>query len=307
VATPYVTPEMLQNAPTGLPWDTIPLPQSTLMEQLAEQTNIAWRATGEVDSFCNQPLRATLDVEEDVGPEFRLTVKNGLASMIMSRWPVVQIIGAQVSGAATLPPQWTSIPATMLRTRTALIGTYGTSTPGLDATGPAQIDVGGGYVNWYMGRQGYRLQIAYINGWPHTSLTANATAGTTLFHVDDVTGLAGATAFIYDGGETETVQVASVTATNPVTVMGVSVPVGPGTATLATGTAHSHNAGIVVSALPQVVQWATILFAAAQVLTEGAMTYNIQSVRGTGGSAEREQTGLRTLAHGMLKPFKRVI
>lgn len=298
---------MLQNAPTGLPWDTIPLPTSTLAQQLAEQTNIAWRATGEVDSFCNQPLRSTLDTEEQIGPDLRLTVKNGLASMLASRWPITQIIGGQVSFAATLPPQWTSIPATMLRCRTALISAYGTSTPGLDATGPAQIDIGGGYINWFQGREAFRLQIAYVNGWPHTSLTANVAAGATSLPVDDVTGFTGASAFAYDGGTTETVQTTSVTASTPVTVMGVSVPVGPGNLTLASGLAYPHNAGTVVSSMPQVVQWATVLFAVAEVLTEGAMSYTIQSVHGSGGgTTERDQSALRTMAQKILKPYKRI-
>lgn len=285
----------------------IPLPTSTLQQQIAEQTNIAWRATGEVDSFCNQPLRATLDIEEDIGPEYRITVQNGLASMIVSRWPVVQVIGGQVSNAATLPPHWVTIPGDMMRPRTALIGSYGTSTPGMDAQGPAQIDIAGGFVTWGAGRQAIRLQVAYTNGWPHTSLTADAPAGSTTLLVDDVTAFAGASSFVYDSAETETVRIVSVVANAPVTVMGVSVPVGPGTITLAAATTHAHNTSIVVSSLPQVVSWATILFAAAEVLTEGAVSYTIQSVRGSASSAEADQKSLRAMAHSLLKPFRRVI
>lgn len=285
----------------------IPLPTSTLQQQLAEQTNIAWRATGEVDSYCNQPLRATLDVEEDIGPDYRIVVSNGLASMLVSRWPVVEIIGGQVSYAATLPPQWTTIPASKMRTRTALIGAYGTSTPGMDAQGPAQIDIAGGYVSWLQGREAFRLQIAYTNGWPHSSLTAEVAAGATTLPVDDVTAFVGATSFVYDSGETESIQITAVTAANPVTVMGVTVPVGPGTITLATGVQFAHNQGIVVSSMPQVVSWATIMLAAAEVLTEGAVSYTVQSVRGGASSTDRDSAGLRKTAHTMLKPFKRTI
>jgi hypothetical protein len=290
-----------------MPWDTVPLPTSTLQQQLAEQANIAWRATGEVDSWCNQPLRATLDLEEEVGPDFRLTVKNGLASMLVSRWPVINIIGGQVSYAATLPPQWTNIPGDQMRTRTNISSPYGTSAPGADAAGPAQIDVARGYVNWFQGREAYRLQIAYTNGWPHTSLTAECTADAATISVDDVTGLAGATCFLYDGAETETLQIASVVANNPVTTMGVSVPVGPGIATLVTGPQYPHNPGIVVSAMPQVIFWATILLAAAEMMTEGANSYTIQSVRGASATTEHDQDGLRKMAHQLLKPYRRVI
>src|SRR5215469_10704565 len=299
---------MLHDAPTGMPWDDIPVPNASLQAQLAEQTNVAWRVTGEVDAWCNQPLRATLDIEEEIGPDYRITVKNGLASMWMSRWPVISIQGGQVAYAAALPPAWSPIPATAMRTRTNIASPYGTSVPGADAAGPAQIDIGNGYVNWFQGREAYRVQIAYLNGWPHTSLTAQCIAGATTLNVDDVTGMAGATCFVYDGAATETVQVQSATATNPVTIFdNITVQTGPGTLTLPTGTSFSHNTSIVVSAMPQVIFWATILLAAAEVMTEGATSYTVSSVRGSSATSEHEQEGLRRMARTLLKPYRRVI
>lgn len=298
---------MLIDAPTGMPWDQVPLPTSDLQQQLAEQTNIAWRATGEVDSFCNQPLRATLDIEEEIGPDYRITVRNGLASMLVSRWPVIDIIGGQVAYAAVLPPVWSPIAGNQMRTRTNISSPYGTSAPGADAAGPAQIDIAGGMVSWCSGREAYRLQIAYTNGWPHSSLVSDVETGVTELPVDDVTAYRGASAFVYDGASTEVVQVLSVVADMPVTTMGVAVPVGPGTVTLAAPTAFAHTAGIVVSAMPQVVFWAAILLAAAEVMTEGAVSYSIQSVRGSTGSTDHDQEGLRKMAHTLLKPYRRVI
>jgi hypothetical protein len=44
---------------------------------LAEQTNICWRASGIIDNYCNQVLRATVDTEYLSGPNYRVTVQTG--------------------------------------------------------------------------------------------------------------------------------------------------------------------------------------------------------------------------------------
>lgn len=298
---------MLQRAPTGVPWSIIPFPKATTAEQEAEQLNICWRATNEVDRICNQPLRATLDVEEEVGPEFRLTVRNGIASMLVSRWPVVSIVGGQCSPATALPPSWTPIPASAIRARPNLIGEYGTSAPGASGAGPAQIHISAGYVNWYNGREGFRVQVGYINGWPHAALTANAAAGATSLQVDDVTGYTGASAFVYDDANTEVIQVTSVTATNPVTVMGQTVPAGPGTVTLTTPTQFAHAAGVVVSSLPQDVSLAAIYLAAAQVLEAGATSVQMKNLGGGRVSSSGGISQFRTDAHRILAAYARFL
>lgn len=310
MATPYVTPAMIANAPTGVPWSLIPLPGASLQQQSAEQTNMCWRASAEVDRLCNQPLRATLDTEEEVGPDFRLTVNNsnGVARMWASRWPVVQLLGGQVSSAAAFPPAWSPIPANQMRTHTALLGTYGTSAAGTGGAGPSSIDIAPGYVTWYGGRYGYRVQVSYINGWPHAGIIgAGAAAGASSIPVDDVTGFTGASAFAYDSGLSETISVTTVAATNPITVFGQTVHVGPGVINLAAPLANAHAAGVVVSCLPQDVSWATIMLTAAQALEAGIESVAIQAVQGAAMSSGHGIQELQVQAELILSSYHRAI
>lgn len=309
MAQPYVTPDMIHNAPTGMPWSIIPFPKATTEAQQAEQTNIAWRATNRVDGYCNQPLRSTLNTETLQGPDYRLTVDNsGVARAIMSRWPVTELLGGQVSPRVTFPRQWSQIPASAMDMESPPMGTYGTTVEGAAGAGDQAVLIAPGYVSWFGGRQGYTVQLAYLNGWPHAGLTAPVQAGATQLLVDDVTAFTGASAFVYDGAATEVVNVTAVTATTPVTLFnGTVVQTGPGALTLAAPVAGNHIAGITVSALPQDAAQATILFAAAQVLDAGVTSVTVQTVSGSKQTSQSDRQSLIEEAEDILKPFRRVI
>ena len=308
---------MMQNAPTGVPWTIIPKPKATAEEVLAELTNIAWRATGRVDSFCNQPLRATLDTEQVYGPDFRLTIgQDSVARALLSRIPILQVVGAQCSPRAVFPRQWQTIPAGSVVPESPPLGVYGSNTFGSSGDINNAVLIQPGYVGWAGGRNSYVVELAYINGWPHSGLLSAPAAAATSFRVDDVTAWAGANGFIYDGASTEAVQVASVAADASVTVPGgASVPVGPGTVTLASPLTYGHAVGTVMSALPQIIQWATIMYAAAFVLESGAASVTIQTMSGakTSGGSGIEQIikdiegDPATHKQGILQPFCRVI
>src|SRR5262245_25088389 len=107
----------------------------------AEQYNICVRATAMVEQQCNQPLRATIDVENVYGPgDFRCqNLANGNTRMLMSRFPVTQVLGAQVSSATAFPPSYTSVAANQMRPEVTLLGVYGTTAPGASASGGQAI------------------------------------------------------------------------------------------------------------------------------------------------------------------------
>lgn len=300
---------MIQNAPTGMPWNIIPFPKASNAQQKAEQVNICWRATNRVDAWCNQPLRSTLNSETLQGPDYRLTVGNsGVGRAITSRWPVTELLGGQVSPRATFPRQWQQIPASAMDMESPPMGTYGTTVEGAAGAGDQAVLIAPGYVSWACGRNGYTAQLAYLNGWPHAGLTAAALAGAMQLQVDDVTSFTGASAFLYDGGLTEVVQVLSVAATSPVTLFnGTVVQTGPGTLTLAAPLAAGHVEGITVSALPQDVAQATILFGAAQILDAGVTSITVQTVSGSKQSAQSDRQSLIDEAQDILRPYRRVI
>lgn len=304
--TPYVTPETLTAASTGISWATIPSFGSTREQQLAEQLNICVRATAMVDEICNQPLRATVNTESFTGPgDFRVQNQpTGVTRILASRSPVLSVVSGQVSAAAAFPRSWSAIPSTAFEPENPLIGVYGTSAPGAAGGGGQAILLAPGYVSWFFGRQSCRLQVTYLNGWPHASLTSAATAGSSSLVVDDITGWSGASGNVYDSGQQEFVSVSSVT---PTTSGAIS---GPGTLTLSSPLVYDHARGVVVSTLPGSVQQATILLCVVQAVTRGATATAVQSLGGGvagGGGSPLSADSLTKTAHGLLAAYRRTI
>lgn len=254
----------------------------------------------------NQTLRATADVELVFGPDYYMTT--GPASggsgpspywgwgpaqntkIILSRWPVLQVTGVQTCPNNLWPRTWTAVPAGFFSPLRPPLGVYGSIAPGGSADGSQTILVGGGFINWCYGRNGWAVEVTYLNGYPHCSLTSAVTAGATTLPVNDCTGWAitnyqgtytGATGSIVDGGYQESIHVTAASAT-----------AGPGTLTLSSALAYNHAAGIVVTTMPSSVQQACIYFAAAEALTRGATATTIHSV---GGAAQSSSGGAREL------------
>lgn len=298
MTTPYITPQTLRDAPTGISWSTIPTNTSTAQEQAAEQLNICWRATHMIDAYCSQPLRATVDTEDMVGPDARLTIDaGGMSRVVTSRWPVIAIVAASVAPARAFPVVWSSIPVDRMIIETNLDGLYASTVPGAGGGGPNAIDIAPGYLSWINGRNGYRLRLQYINGWPHGQITASVAASVSTIAVDDCTGCAGANMQIYDSANTEMVHVDT-----------ASASVGPGTLTLSTPLSFAHAAGVVISALPATIQQAAIYAAVTQALTRGANAITVQAL--PGGMAPASSLGtdaLTKLWHDLVQPYRRVI
>ena len=308
--SPYVTPELLIAAPTGISWSTIPPGRDvTPAQRLAEQANICQRATGMADSYCNQVLRATLDTEVFRGPNFRVTVLSGSRNgrVILQRWPVLGVVGIQIAPDAIFPRQWQDIPAGYFEPEYPPIGLYGSVAPSSAGEGGQSIIIASGWVNWALGRDGWIIKVQYYNGWPHCGLTAAATAGSSTLTVDDCTGwgitsafsgVTGATGVMYDSGQQETIQVTA-----------SSVTAGPGTLTLASPLVFNHAIGTLVSTMPQSIQWGVIKYCAAVALTRGSTATTVQTIPGgagdTGGVASSNK--LAAEAQTLLQPFKRVI
>lgn len=316
IATPYVTPSMITNAPTGISWSIIPFPKATTAQQLAEQMNICWRATGIVDAYCNQVLRATIDNEQQSGPDFRITVEQatGNTRFILQRWPVTEILAIQTSANASFPRQWSKVPTGYWDIEHPTLGVYGSSSPSAAGEGGQSILIAPGYgANWVLGRNGVRISVSYVNGWPHAGLTASVTAGATTLTVDDVTGFTGASAFIYDGSSTETIRVTSVSATTPLTLPngGGTAQAGPGTLTLASPLGFNHDGTtpttVLVSAIPQDILWATTLAATTQALEAGITSVSIQNLPGSMTTGGHGVSDMKTEYELLLEPYKRVV
>lgn len=303
---------MAMDAPTGVSWSLMPAPRAPTTAVLAEVSNVAWRATSMVDSYCNQVLRATVDTEQLVGPgspRVGIQPGTGNATLVMRRWPVTQVFAIQTARASVFPRAWSTIPAGQYEVTHPLINQGSDSASATMPDGGSSITVAPGHIDWCYGRNGYAILSSYGNGWPHTSLTAAATAGATTLSVDDVTGWAGASGFVYDGAITETVSVTSVSATSPQALPnGVgTAQAGSGTITLSTGLTNPHALGTVVSALPANVLWATVLAMATQALEAGIDAITVQNLPGSTTVGGHGVQDLEDQWMFLLDPYRRIV
>ena len=309
--TPYLGRAELTSAPTGITWATLP-PGSQVTEQqrIAERsTSSAARPRG-LTGTVNQVLRATIDTEQISGPDYRVTIQVGAGNgrVILPRWPVLSITQVQVSPKA-FPRQWTTVPAGYYDIEHPVSGLYGTVAP---RRRRRRRPVGP-----HLRRLRQLVQRAqrrpaacqYINGWPHTCLTAAAPVSRARMSiaVDDCTGWAitgefgqqGAAGIIYDSGQQETVQVTAASATS-----------GPGTLTLSSALQFTHASRRHGHPLPQSVIDAMILFSAPRRSMRGATSTTVHQIPGgaggtAGGKARGPAEDYITAGRETLRPFRR--
>jgi hypothetical protein len=305
--TPYITPQLLLSAPTGIAWRSIPGGANNTpspAQNYAELMNICWRATSMVESYCGQQCRAIVHTEQMLAPDYWCTLPQGSnfpARVYTRRWPVLKVIGGQVSTSTSFPPVWTQVPATSFDIDYFVHGETTTVSQAPDVGLSANpILIAPGVVNWTNGRRGQRINVSYEAGWPMCGITQTANAGATSISVDDVTGfdVPGDPTFlfaqIYDDDQSELVQISSATATTPVTTSaGFTVNAGPGTLTLKTGTSlqfthnrmnqNSPNNPTLITTMPEAVIWASVMFACSVAVTRGATASSIQALPGTVG------------------------
>jgi hypothetical protein len=276
------------------------------------------RATAQVNGYCNQVLRATADTELFHGPDFRVTVGPGgggssspaywftrtgtfNARIMLSRFPLLEITNVATCPNTYWPRTWTSVPSGYYEIEKPPIGIYGSVSPSSEAFGGQSILVAPGYIDWSCGRNGWAIQVEYINGFPHAEITSAAAAGSNALTVDDCTGWAvtnwagvtGATGIIKDSGQQESVHVVSASATS-----------GPGVLTLSSDLVYPHQAGTLVTTLPANIEQACILFATAEALTRGATTTTIHDIGGHAQNTGGDVTGLKAEAELLCHPFR---
>jgi len=308
--TPYITPTILQSAPTGISWNTIPSGSQVSPEAKASEIyNICQRATSMAEGYTNQVLRASLNTEFVQGPDYYSTLQpsTGNVRVILSRWPIMNIEAVSVS-PNTFPRTFTSLPTGYWAAEQPVIGVYGSTAAGGSAQGGQAVIIsgqaGGG---WALGRNGFVIQVQYVSGWPHTSLTAACNSGDGTLQVDDCTGWAvtndigetGARGTIYDpGGNQEQVTVAS-----------ASVTSGPGTLTLVSPMLYAHAQNTLYTTMPATIQWACALYSASIALTRGATATSIHTIPGGGAGtpALRGPESLLEEAELLLHSYMRVI
>jgi hypothetical protein len=320
--SPYITPAEVLNWSLPVSWTRIGPVNATPNQNTAQIQQMCDIATSIVNGELNQVARATVDIETLQGPGHRIGIINssGLARCMTSMTPVLKVVQVRI---AVGPPQqvaagqpysfsWILVPNGLSFPEQQPFGLYGSSAPGGSTAGMNAIMVAGGYIGWQFGRNNTRVELTYVNGWPHTSLTASASSGTSTLSVDDVTGwynssmAEGAIGEISDLPNTEVVHVTAVSAAGSVN----GEPAGPGTLTLAAPLAHTHAAGVICTAMPHSLRDATALFVAAQAVRAGLATVTAPTVPGAAGGGAGVESMVSFLEHSavlQLNTYRRII
>ena len=200
MTTPYVLPQMLEDAPLGIDWSSVGSNPNDPNDNLAALLDVCWVATNACDNTAQQPIHATVDVDELEGPGTeRLIVRpgwTGVAQAMMNHWPVIDVVAAQCAyQQEAFLGNFTAVPANMIRpalTSNQLFG--GSSLGSSGADGMNIITLAPGVINWANGREGQVLQIAYTNGWPHAGLLPwQVLTGNMVVSSNVITGLSSTT------------------------------------------------------------------------------------------------------------------
>lgn len=265
VPYPYVSPSQYQNAPTAI--DTSSLVPGSAGANLQSLADVLARASGWADRICfgadpaakGASLCATLSVESAQVPVIR-----GELRLPCDYKPIVQLNGLDVGpDMSSLSSVGASIAARVrFGRRTIYVPLAGLPFRAGD-TSSLQWPP-----NYYpLGGQKVTAVWSYVNGYPHTYLTASVTAGTntaTVATTDGVGGLLGLMAntsqlTFVDGPRTERLTVQSVT-NNVIT--------------FATNFQYAHTAPslpdfLPVTSIPRDVEEAVILLGNCLIKTQG--------------------------------------
>lgn len=280
MSTLYITPDYLTNYPSSVDWTIIPDVGASKALQAEALTEICQRATAIADNFCGQILCASINTEQSVTGDGRLTIdpnsQNGVYRTQFG--PILSVVSAEVSSNAAFPPSWSTLSSDNARIRGAFSQSY--PFPNAGGVGPKMIDIAPGYI---VAQPQTLLSLVYVNGYPHAALaqSGSVASGSTVIKVDQVVGFAGGTGWIYDTVNTELVSIASVTATNGSTGVGAY---GPGTLTLDSPTLHSHANGVLISAFPADFLDAVAMLAIARTMLRGSTAVVMATLSGSSSS-----------------------
>lgn len=281
--TPYLTVAEYKQAPTAIDVNDL-VGGGTQGINDAELGNVIRRASGWIDSHCNQTLAATVDTDALRGRVDR----RGFITIHPRYWPVTQVVSVSYG---PLPNLMASVDTSILWIEQQQIVL---PIQGLSAAFSGPIQFSGNYSTT---REQF-FQVTYVNGYANTGLTASVAASASAVPVADLTGFVAGLQFeVYDGAATEVLTVASTFL--PTTGAG-SLPIEG-----VTTAAHTNGAG--ASAVPPAVKQACISLTSTILKARGNAALVMQGLtpqqfQTTNPSAAADMN----LAWDLLKPFRRV-
>lgn len=285
-STPYITVDEYKQAPTAIDYDNLVSWSTDPAVQNAELANNIARASSWVDTYCNQVLAATTEVEQG---RARLR-SDGMIAIHPEYFPIVALTAFSYGITPNDMVQYPD-PSQGWVEKQEFILPYTSANIMYSSQGPLQFGLPA------IPRAQVYCQYTYISGYANTLLSANYTAGATTITVDNPVGIvAGTRMTIYEGLSTETVTVAP------------SYVFGSNTVPLASGLVYNHTQGFAVSALPPAVKEATILATTALLKVRGDYSLVMQQSSQVGSVSRNSvfSSNDLELAMELLKPFRRI-
>jgi len=251
---PYLTTGQFLNEATGVQTDNL-VPGGTPEQQTAALASAILQASSWMDGVCWQVLGTTTDTEV---AEVRAR-RDGWLEVFPRCFPIRGVTGVSLGSPATDTGTWTALTdlsGLVVQTRRVVVGPPSSV---MNWGWPVQFGPTGLRRTWW-------VQLTYVNGYPVTTLTAQANAASVSLQVANGIGIAvGMPLTISDGMNTETVTVSGL----PGGALALTAS-GPATLTVPP-TIFQHGPGIGISNLP------VRLVRAAILATSGL----IRSARGT--------------------------
>ena len=232
-------------------------------------------ASDKIDDYCAEMFGSLVATQNTENARVQV-MRDGTFRVHPQFGPILQLVSFAYG---SLPGVLTSIP---LSAQNTWIERFNFSiTPAgwqWSSQGPLALNILGGF--GYGGSNQY-AQYVYVNGWQHGFLTADVSAGGPSISLSSLLGvIPGANTTIYDGSNTETVNVAATwNGSNPVT--------------LTSALQYSHAAGTNVSAIPSTVKDACFHFIADNLSARGQEGITLS----TTGAFEPEASGKHGVDH----------
>ena len=251
--TSYITVQEYKNAPTSIDYDNLVVGGNSAAQD-AELQNVILRASSYMNEYFNQNLSATTYTETQ---RTRFT-SEGYVALHPNNFPIIALKSFQYGTDPNTLITLTDPSIAWFEEQQLIIPLANMSTT-YSSQGPLAF---GGYG---VPRQQIFCKYTYDSGYVNNQI-ASATAGQSSLTVKDATGiLAGDVFRIYDGGNTETVTVAS------------NYTYGSTTVPLASALAYTHSSGVTLGNLPNAIKQACIMLTTAFIKIRGdnSMTMNI--------------------------------
>ena len=263
--TPYISPSEYRNAPTAVSTNDL-VPGGSASDNLASLANTIWRASAWLDTICTHTADGTLAASPATQSKWVKPKPDGTLALICNYKPILEVDSIAVGVVPSQLQTLNQNSANNLWIDGKIITLTAWSYP-QSATNPPTAPFG-----YPVNRAGGLFCVwVYVNGWPHTALTANVAQGATSITVapstpdgTSVSGIYGAPnntqLTIHDGTNTEVVVVSSVSGL---------------TLTLAGPTVYAHTVptapdSIRVSAIPWDVEQACISLTSCLIKMRGS-------------------------------------